>query len=314
LSRNFVADSVTMFSDAAAALQSDVDSKAARQMECASPLIVSALGDDAPLRTVADAAGDPTKILCLLDARFASSRVMSRISSQTALYRKTYNNGDMFVFVDELASLLPSWCARDSMLLFQSRTRRRCCLRQSRGVAAGDDCRRTANKDISELTWASASTILIDEHSALKARSGGGAALSASGGLGVSQPQTTLRSTAPRQAPPTVAAMTTNEDFDQGVGCAAQDGKPPRYHCLRVLRQAWPRAWELLLQPEQSRQQNVGQDARAFHCRSRRNSVCWQRQEGQDIVYPRSNLHALLGGPQRHSPASRRRLQPSYHS
>jgi hypothetical protein len=105
LSRNFVADSVTMFSDAAAALQSDVDSKAARQMECASPLIVSALGDDAPLRTVADAAGDPTKILCLLDARFASSRVMSRISSQTALYRKTYNNGDMFVFVDEFASL-----------------------------------------------------------------------------------------------------------------------------------------------------------------------------------------------------------------
>jgi hypothetical protein len=71
---------------------------------------------------------------------------MSRISSQTALYRKTYNNGDTIVFVDELASLLPSWCARDSMLLFQSRTRRRCCLRQSRGVAAGDDCRRTANK------------------------------------------------------------------------------------------------------------------------------------------------------------------------
>jgi hypothetical protein len=88
----------------------------------------------------------------------------------------------MFVFVDELASLLPSWCARDSMLLFQSRTRRRCCLRQSRGVAAGDDCRRTANKDISELTWASASTILIDDHIALKARSGGGAILSESGG------------------------------------------------------------------------------------------------------------------------------------
>jgi hypothetical protein len=37
-------------------------------------------------------------------------------------------------------------------------------------------------KDMSELTWASVSTILVDEHSALKARSGGGAALSASGG------------------------------------------------------------------------------------------------------------------------------------
>jgi hypothetical protein len=59
-SRNFVADSVTTFSDAAAALQSDVDSKTARQMERASPLIVSALGD-APLRIVADADGDPTK-------------------------------------------------------------------------------------------------------------------------------------------------------------------------------------------------------------------------------------------------------------
>jgi hypothetical protein len=61
LSRNFVADSVTTFSDAAAALQSDVDSKTARQMECASPLIVSALGDDATLRIVADADGDPAK-------------------------------------------------------------------------------------------------------------------------------------------------------------------------------------------------------------------------------------------------------------
>jgi hypothetical protein len=131
LSRNCVAGSVTTFSDAAAALQSDVNSKTARQMERASPLIASALGDDAPLRTVADADGDPTKILCLLDARFASSRVISRISSQTALYRKTYNNGDMFVFVDELASLLPSWCARDPILLFRSRTRLRFCLRRS---------------------------------------------------------------------------------------------------------------------------------------------------------------------------------------
>jgi hypothetical protein len=60
LSRNFVADSVTTFSDAAAALRSDVDSKTARQMERASPLIVSALGD-ATLRIVADADGDSEK-------------------------------------------------------------------------------------------------------------------------------------------------------------------------------------------------------------------------------------------------------------
>jgi hypothetical protein len=59
-SRNCVADSVTTFSDAAAALQSDVDSKAARQMERSSSLIVSALGD-AALRIVADADGDPAK-------------------------------------------------------------------------------------------------------------------------------------------------------------------------------------------------------------------------------------------------------------
>jgi hypothetical protein len=60
LSRNFVADSVTTFSDAAEALQSDVDSKTARQMERASPPIVSALGD-ATLRIVADADGDSEK-------------------------------------------------------------------------------------------------------------------------------------------------------------------------------------------------------------------------------------------------------------
>jgi hypothetical protein len=37
-------------------------------------------------------------------------------------------------------------------------------------------------KDMSELTWASVSTILIDERNELKMRSGGGAALSESGG------------------------------------------------------------------------------------------------------------------------------------
>jgi hypothetical protein len=78
LSRNYVADSVTTFSDTAVALQSDVDSNPARQMERASPLIVSALGD-ATLRIVADTDGDPTKILCLLDARYAFSRAVSRI-------------------------------------------------------------------------------------------------------------------------------------------------------------------------------------------------------------------------------------------
>jgi hypothetical protein len=104
-SRNCVADSVTTFSDTAVALQSDVDSKAARQMECASPLIVSALGDDATLRIEADADGDPTKILCLLGARYASSRAVSRIVVQTALHRKAYNNDDMSVCMDEFASL-----------------------------------------------------------------------------------------------------------------------------------------------------------------------------------------------------------------
>jgi hypothetical protein len=44
-SRNFVAGSVMTFNDAAAALQSDVDLKTVRQMECASPLIISTLGD-----------------------------------------------------------------------------------------------------------------------------------------------------------------------------------------------------------------------------------------------------------------------------
>jgi hypothetical protein len=78
LSRNFVADSVTTFSDAAVALQSDVDSKTARQMERSSPPIVSALGD-APLCIVADADGDSAKKNNLLDARYASSRAVSRI-------------------------------------------------------------------------------------------------------------------------------------------------------------------------------------------------------------------------------------------
>jgi hypothetical protein len=105
LSWNCVADSVTTFSDAAVALQRDVDLKSVKQVERASPLIVSALGDDAPLRTVTDADGDPTKMLSLLGAHYASSRAVSRIAVQTALHRKAYNNDDMSVCMDEFASL-----------------------------------------------------------------------------------------------------------------------------------------------------------------------------------------------------------------
>jgi hypothetical protein len=201
---------------------------------------------------------------------------MSRIAAQTALYRKTYNNGDLPVFVAELASLLPQLerMGYDSSV---PESHKATILLASIPVKSPLETTAAAlrTKDMSELTWASLPTILIDEHIALKPRSGGGAALSESGGRhGRVATARTLRSTAPRRAPPTVAAMTTKRRLLRGRWMRCARWKPPRYHCLRVLRQAWPRAWELLLQPEQSRQQTAGQDARTFlHC-SRRNTVC----------------------------------------
>lgn len=74
------------------------------KLEKTSGIIISALGDSA-LRVVADADGNPSSMLKLLDDRYASNRTSSRISVQTQLYRMKYQGQDMSNYIDEYTSL-----------------------------------------------------------------------------------------------------------------------------------------------------------------------------------------------------------------
>ena len=64
----------------------DKQAASLQQLEIASAIIISALGDT-PLRVVADSDGNPRKMLQLLDSRYATNRTGSRIAVQTQLYR-----------------------------------------------------------------------------------------------------------------------------------------------------------------------------------------------------------------------------------
>ena len=62
-------------------------------------IIFSALGD-APLRVVMDVDDDFSRMLSLLDARYASNSTVSRIAVQTQLFRMSYKGQDMSSYVD----------------------------------------------------------------------------------------------------------------------------------------------------------------------------------------------------------------------
>lgn len=79
-------------------------SKSYIKKEKAPGIIISALGD-APLRVVIEAEDDPPKIIQLRDARYASSRTLSRISVQTQLFRMSYQAHNMALYIDHYASL-----------------------------------------------------------------------------------------------------------------------------------------------------------------------------------------------------------------
>jgi hypothetical protein len=101
--------------------------------------------------------------------------------------------------------------------------------------------------------------------------------------------------------------MTINEDFDQGVGCAAQDGSRRGTTVCEFCDKPGHENENCFFNPDnptnklpakmlerfmvgQGEIPSAGKDKKPGHC------------------YPRPSLHALLGGPQRHSPASRRRF------
>ena len=68
--------------------------------EKASGIIISALGD-APLRVVMDVDDDPSRMLKLLDSRYASNRTVSRIAVQTQRFQMSYNGQDMSSYIDQ---------------------------------------------------------------------------------------------------------------------------------------------------------------------------------------------------------------------
>lgn len=138
--------------------------KMTAKLEKASAMIISALGDS-PLRVVADADGDPARMLMLLDTRYASNRTVSRIAVQTQLYRMRYKGQDMAKYIDEYTALF-------SQLEFMGKevaipeTHKAPMLLASIDPSSDMEpiaaALRTKNAD--ELTWEYVATTLIDEH------------------------------------------------------------------------------------------------------------------------------------------------------
>lgn len=77
---------------------------ASEKVEKASAIIILALGH-APLRVVMEAEDDLARMLQLLDARYASSRTVSRIAVQTQLFRMSYDNQNMADYIHQYTYL-----------------------------------------------------------------------------------------------------------------------------------------------------------------------------------------------------------------
>jgi len=134
--------------------------------EKASAIIISALGDT-PLRVVMEAEDDPARMMKLLDARYASSRTVSRISVQTQLFRMNYSGQNMSTYVDQFTSLFSQLerMGKDAaipeshkapMLLASIDPN---CTLESTAAAL-------RTKEVTELTWDYVATTLIDEYNA----------------------------------------------------------------------------------------------------------------------------------------------------
>lgn len=81
-----------------------VQTRSLAKHEKASGIIITALGDG-PLRVVLEADDDSTRMLQLLDDRYASSRTVSRIAVQTQLFRMSYTGQNMSAYIDHYSSL-----------------------------------------------------------------------------------------------------------------------------------------------------------------------------------------------------------------
>lgn len=76
-----------------------------QNIETASRIIISAL-ENAPSRAVADDDDDePTKMMELLDAHYASNIILSRIFVRIQMYDKRYNDRNMSKYIDKTSAL-----------------------------------------------------------------------------------------------------------------------------------------------------------------------------------------------------------------
>jgi len=151
----------TQPSSAVAASEKQLD-----KLEKASAIIISALGD-APLRVVMEADDDPSKMLRLLDARYASSRTVSRIAVQTQLFRMSYKGQNMSSYIDQFTSLFSQLerMGKDAAIpethkapMLLASIDPNCSLESTAAALR--------TKEVSELTWDYVATTLIDEYNA----------------------------------------------------------------------------------------------------------------------------------------------------
>lgn len=92
------------FSDSSSELTTAVvDARPSIKCEKYSAMTITALGD-VPLRVVLEVDEDPARRMKLLDARYASSRTVSRFAVQTQLFRMPYTGWNMTAFIDQYTS------------------------------------------------------------------------------------------------------------------------------------------------------------------------------------------------------------------
>ena len=141
-------------------------SKSMKKREKASGIIISGLGD-AALRVVMEADEDPSRMLQLLDGRYASSRTVSRIAVQTQLFRMSYNGQNMSDYIDQYTSLFSQLerMGKDAAIpeshkapMLLASINPSCSLESTAAALR--------TKESSELTWDYVATTLIDEYKA----------------------------------------------------------------------------------------------------------------------------------------------------
>lgn len=143
-----------------------VDARTAAKREKASGIIISALGD-APLRVVIEVDDNPSRMLALLDARYALNRTVSRIAVQTQLFRMSYKGQNMSEYIDQYTSLFAQLerMGKDAAIPESHKAPMLLASIDPDGPLESTAAA-LRTKEAHELTWEYVATTLIDEYNA----------------------------------------------------------------------------------------------------------------------------------------------------